>query len=294
MNCLPKISVVTPSYNQAAYLKEALCSVKDQHYSAVEHIVVDGASTDGSVDVLRSLSVQPEWRHLRWISEPDRGQSDALNKGFRMTTGDIIGWLNSDDTYAEGCFERVVAAFTKFADIDVLYGDYRWIDESGHLLKVRREIDFSSFILFYNRICFIQSSGALFMKRSIFDRGCFLNEDYQYSMDYEFYLRLATDGFRFAHVRSVLGSFRWHSHSKSSVSPQKQVSEMNAAREKYAPALRRLHGRKSKVIVLFFLRSCATILRWGEKAVLGHYFESILGIDSKKEIPNTVADANNR
>jgi len=272
MTSLPKISIVTPSYNQARFLMETLRSVKEQGYAEIEHIVVDGASTDGSVQILKECSARPEWAHLRWLSEPDRGQSNALNKGFRMATGDLVGWLNSDDTYADGCLSKVVKAFDKWEEVDVLYGDCYWIDECGRILQVRREIDFSPFILFYNRICFIQSSAALFIRRSIFDRGYFLDEDYHYSMDYEFYLRLAVEGYRFAHVRDILGSFRWHGSSKSSACPDKELSEWATAREKYAPALKRFRNRYSKSVALAVLQSTATVLRWGKKAIRGYYF----------------------
>src|SRR6266481_7579947 len=109
----PKISIVTPTFNQAAFIEEALLSVKEQHYENVEHIVIDGASTDGTVELLRRYCGQPGWEHLRWISEPDRGQSDALNKGCQLITGDIVGWLNSDDRYRPRCFAEVVEAFNK-------------------------------------------------------------------------------------------------------------------------------------------------------------------------------------
>src|SRR6266481_9084813 len=94
-----KISIVTPSYNQRAFLEVALESVRAQNYPSLEHIVVDGASTDGTVEYLRSLTWKRGWEHLHWISEPDEGQSDALNKGFKMAAGTIVGWLNSDDVY---------------------------------------------------------------------------------------------------------------------------------------------------------------------------------------------------
>src|SRR6185437_12218473 len=102
-----KISVVTPSFNQAAFIEEALWSVKNQGYPWVEHLVMDGGSTDETVSILKRYSSQTGWEHLKWVSEPDNGQSDALNKGFRVATGDIIGWLNSDDRYRTGCFQAI-------------------------------------------------------------------------------------------------------------------------------------------------------------------------------------------
>jgi len=272
MNPFPKISIITPSLNQAAYLEETLRSVRDQDYPAFEHIVVDGASTDGSVEILKQYSSQPGWTHLRWISEKDTGQSDALNKGFRLATGDIVGWLNSDDTYAKGCFREVARAFAAYSGVDVFYGDYNWIDERGNLLEVRREIEFSHFILLFNRVCYIQSSGALFLKRGIFQSGHFLDEQLNYSMDYEFYLRLLNNGYRFKHIGKVLGSFRWHSDSKTINFPGRQAMEINAARAKHAPYLKKMNAPAAKFVTAVFLGSVATMLRWGKKAASGYYF----------------------
>lgn len=272
MNPIPKISIVTPSYNQARFLKETLQSVREQDYPSFEHIVIDGASSDGSVEILKQCSSQPGWAHLHWISEKDTGQSDALNKGFRLATGEIVGWLNSDDTYAEGCFKEVAQAFAAHSGVDVLYGDYNWVDEQGNLLEVRREIEFSHFILLFNRMCYIQSSGALFLKRDIFQSGHFLDEKFNYAMDYEFYLRLLNNGYRFRHLGKVLGSFRWHSDSKTINFPERQASEIDAAREKHAPCLKRMNGSSAKYVTTVFLGSLATMLRWSKKAARGYYF----------------------
>src|SRR5438552_10816229 len=113
MGAQPTISIVTPSFNQAQFVEECLQSVKSQSYGCVEHIVTDGVSTDGTVEIIKRYSQEPSSGYLRWASEPDHGQSDALNKGFRMATGDFVGWLNSDDRYRPGCFRAVVDAFEK-------------------------------------------------------------------------------------------------------------------------------------------------------------------------------------
>jgi glycosyltransferase involved in cell wall biosynthesis len=265
--------VVTPSYNQGRFLEEALRSVAEQQYPAVEHLVVDGGSADQSVQILKEYSGRPGWKHLRWISEPDRGQSDALNKGFRMATGDIVGWLNSDDRYASGCFQKVAEVFAAKPEVELLYGDYNWMDEFGRIIKIRREIDFNSFVLFYNRICFIQSSAALFLRRGIFEAGHFLDERYHYAMDYEFYLRLATNGIRFEHIREVLGSFRWHASSKSTISSDMGRRELKQARALYAPELSGLRGRRVRNFSLAFLTGLATIVRWSGKIARGCYRE---------------------
>jgi len=273
MNPVPHISIVTPSYNQATFLDETLRSVRDQDYPSFEHIVVDGASSDGSVEILKQRSAQPGWSHLRWISERDKGQSEALNKGFRLATGDIVGWLNSDDTYAAGCFKEVAQAFAADPRIGVLYGDYNWIDERGNLLQVRKEIEFSRFNLLFNRICIINSSASLFLRRDIFQSGHFLDEQLHYAMDYEFYLRLLYGGYRFKHLGKVLGSFRWHSDSKTSNFASRQAREIKAAREKHVPCLQKMNGSAAKYVTMVSLGMLATMLRWGKKAACGYYFK---------------------
>ena len=187
---IPKISIVTPTFNQAAFIEEALLSVKEQHYENVEHIVIDGASTDGTVEILRRYCGQPGWEHLRWISEPDRGQSDALNKGCQLITGDIVGWLNSDDRYRPRCFAEVVEAFNKNLPSDVVFGDYTMIDEAGRFLRIRREIEFSRFLLSYLHILYIPTTSSFFRRR-IFEEGNFFDVSLDNTMDYEYYLRLA-------------------------------------------------------------------------------------------------------
>src|SRR5580704_9036975 len=137
------LSIVTPSLNQGTFIGEALLSVHSQNYGSLEHLVIDGGSSDITISILRRYADEERWSHLHWISEPDRGQGDALNKGFSRTKGDVVGWLNSDDRYRPGCFERVVEVFQKYPEVDVVYGDYTCIDETGRVSQIRREIEFS-------------------------------------------------------------------------------------------------------------------------------------------------------
>ena len=269
-----KISVVTPSYNQAAFIEEALRSVKNQNYPDVEHLVADGVSTDGSVEILGRYSRRSEYRHLSWVSEPDQGQGDALNKGFRMATGDIIGWLNSDDRYRPGCFQAVIDAFEKNPDVDVLYGDYIWISESGGIMQIRREIEFSRFILSYHRALYIPST-TTFFRRCIFDAGNFIDAQYHYAMDYEYFLRLADKGYRFKHIPSLLADFRWHPNSKTGLHSDKQLAEHDAIATKYSEMLHSLKSQVSKKIALSALRLAAAGLRYSEKFVRGYYIGQI-------------------
>jgi glycosyltransferase involved in cell wall biosynthesis len=189
MSTIPKISVVTPSFNQAVFIEETLRSVSSQQCPVMEHIVIDGASTDKTVDILKRYSSTPGWEHLRWISEPDHGQSDALNKGFRMATGDIIGWLNSDDRYEPHCFSRVSKALEMNQLVDFVYGDYLIIDETGKTLISKKEIDFDWEIMLCGLNYIAQPN--VFFRRRVFNELGYLDDSLHYVMDYEFWLRAA-------------------------------------------------------------------------------------------------------
>jgi GT2 family glycosyltransferase len=267
----PKFSIVTPSFNQRAYIEEALLSVKNQAYLQVEHIVVDGGSTDGTVEVLRDYASRPGWGHLQWISEPDDGQSDALNKGFRMVSGQIVGWLNSDDCYRSECFHAVADAFEKRPAVDVIYGDYTWMDQHGKFLKVRREIEFSPFVLLYHRVSPLPTPSSFFRRR-IFEEGNFIEVKYHYSMDHEFFLRLVRRGYRFQHLSQVLADFRWQPDSKSSQSPEKQGEERDFIVLQYSPLLRKIPRGVCRSTSLALLRSQAALFYWSQKLLRGYYF----------------------
>ena len=140
----PKVSIITPSYNQGQFIEETILSAKNQDYPNIEHIVIDGNSTDSTLDILHKYD-----NDIIWISEPDRGQSDALNKGFRIATGEIIGWLNSDDIYLPGAVKKAVDALMNNPKFDIVYGDYLIIDENSKVLLKKREINFDHFSLFF-------------------------------------------------------------------------------------------------------------------------------------------------
>lgn len=268
----PLISIVTPSFNQGGFLAEALRSVRDQDYDSVEHVVIDGASSDESVLILRGYSAQACWKHLRWTSEPDRGQSHALNKGFAQARGEIIGWLNSDDRYRPGCLNHVARVFHERPDIDVVYGDYAWIDENGGTSRLRREIEFSYFILLYHRVLYIPTT-ATFFRRRVFDEGNWLDESLHYAMDFEFFVRLASRGYKFLHLPATLGDFRFHRTSKTCSSPHKQLEELDRVMTLNSPLLRRLESPAARAAMLSLFRSCAAAMRYSEKLVRGYYFD---------------------
>jgi glycosyltransferase involved in cell wall biosynthesis len=274
----PSISIVTPSLNQAAFIAEALRSVNLQSYENCEHLVIDGMSTDGTIDLLRNVMPNEAKHRMLWTSEPDSGQSEALNKGFRKTTGEIVGWLNADDRYRPNCFQQVVRAFAENPEVDVIYGDYLVIDECGKALRIRREIEFSAFILLYHRVLYIPTT-ATFFRRRIFEEENWLDERLQYAMDLDFFVRLSRRGYRFRHVPNILADFRLHPKSKSCSASDKQRKEHRHVIDAAAALPGYLGHAGVRGLVLSGLGSIASSRRYFEKLLRGYYWERISADD---------------
>jgi glycosyltransferase involved in cell wall biosynthesis len=270
----PLISVVTPSFNQASFISETIQSVRLQSYTNYEHLVIDGMSTDGTVDLLRNLAITETRQGVFWSSERDSGQSEAINKGFRQAKGEIIGWLNSDDRYRPDCFQHIVRAFQDNPDVDVIYGDYLLVDECGKVLQIRREIEFSAFILLYHRVLYIPTT-TTFFRRKIFEEGNWLDEKLQYAMDLEFFIRLSARGYRFRHIPELLAEFRVHPNSKTCSAPDKQREEHQQVVYAVAPLFRRLRYASVRSLVLSLFRSIAAAKRYSEKLLRGYYWEQV-------------------
>jgi glycosyltransferase involved in cell wall biosynthesis len=274
MKYTPLISIITPSFNQASFIGEALESVRLQNNENCEHLVIDGMSTDGTIDLLREQTTNTEQRNMFWISERDSGQSEALNKGFRRANGEIIGWLNSDDRYRANCFKHVVQAFADNPEVDIIYGDYLMVDELGEVLNIRREIEFNAFILLYHRILYIPTT-TTFFRRRIFEEGNWLDEKLQYAMDLEFFIRLSKRGYRFKHIPQLLADFRMQPNSKTCLSPDRQRMEHRQVVFAAAPICRRLESPRLRGLVLTLLRSIACARRYSEKMLRGYYWEEL-------------------
>jgi glycosyltransferase involved in cell wall biosynthesis len=271
MKKLPLISIVTPSFNQVDFIREALQSIQNQDYPRYEHLVIDGMSTDGTVELLQNLSILPGWSNMSWLSEKDSGQSEALNKGFRRAKGDIIGWLNADDRYLSSCFARVVQAFEQNPDVDIIYGDYRVIDKSGRVIRTKHEIEFSKFILLYHRVLYIPTTSTFFRSR-VFENENWIEEHLQYAMDLELFIRLANRGYRFKHIPEVLADFRLQPNSKTCSAPEKQRLEHQQIVYSEAPMLYAIESPRIRSLMLFLLRSIAVIRRSSEKLLRGYYW----------------------
>jgi len=270
MHNSPLISIVTPSFNQAEFILDAINSLRIQEYPNYEHLIIDGKSTDNTIDVLRALPSGPTPSKVVWISEADNGQSQALNKGFRLAKGEIIGWLNSDDRYLPECFAHVVRAFEDNPDVDIFYGDYRLVDQLGRVTQIRREIEFSKFILLYHHVLYIPTT-TTFFRRRVFEDENWLEEGLQYAMDLEFFIRLATKGYRFKHIPQVIADFRLQPNSKTCAFPDRQRSEHREVVYRETPIIRQIESSRLQAVTLLLLRAIAKLIRSSEKMFRGYY-----------------------
>ncbi len=203
----PKISVVTPSYNQAEFLERTILSVLNQNYPNLEYIIIDGGSTDGSVEIIKKYEKYLAY----WVSEKDRGQTHALNKGFERATGDLIGWQNSDDIYLPWAFFKVAEVYKRKPDYDVYFGNVYLIDENDSIIRDIRYVPFSYFSLIYEGWN-ITNQTTFFKKDSL--KSYKLDESYQYAMDGYLFINLGKDNKKFKFIRDFLGAFRIQAKSK--------------------------------------------------------------------------------
>jgi glycosyltransferase involved in cell wall biosynthesis len=204
---MSSVAIVTPSFNQGKYIRATIESVLAQRVRDVEYIVVDGGSTDETLDLLRGFGSQ-----IRWVSEPDQGTADAINKGFRLVRGDILGWLNSDDIYYEGALQTVQTFFEEHPETDLIYGDANHIDENGSFIE-KYPTEPWSWERFHD-ICFI-SQPATFFRRSLIERFGALNIRYPHCVDYELWIRWAKAGARFQYLPKTLAATRLHAEAKT-------------------------------------------------------------------------------
>jgi glycosyltransferase involved in cell wall biosynthesis len=206
----PTLSIVTPSYNQVDYIEDCLQSVRDREYDDMEHIVVDGGSTDGTVDVLKRYEND---YNLRWVSERDSGQSNAINKGIRMADGDWIGWQNSDDFYLKDAFKRFEAAKRNNPEADLIYGDVIVVGEGGKKLRRLYQTCPSKFVHRYWSL-FARNQATFFSQR-VFNEIGYLNEDFVYTMDEDLFWRVLKADLHLVNIPEPLGAFRVQAEGKT-------------------------------------------------------------------------------
>lgn len=204
----PKISVVVPSYNQAHYLEQTLCSVLEQSYPNLELIVMDGGSSDGSVDIIRRYAD----RIAYWVSERDGGQTAALIAGFACSTGDIQCWLNSDDLHERDTLEKVAGFFREQKNAEFVFGNCSWIDPNGNFLYYRREMGFNRWLWLY-AYNFIPQP-ATFWTRSLYERVGGLDPTFLLAMDGDLFARFSRDT-KVCHIDAPLARFRYYPEQRN-------------------------------------------------------------------------------
>ena len=224
----PKISVITPSLNQAQHLEATIRSVLDQEYPNLEYIIIDGGSDDGSVEIIKEYSDRLSY----WISEPDGGQTDALIKGFNRATGEVMGWLNSDDLYYPYTLHEVGETFVRNPQWQVVYGDLLLIDDKSHPIRVQKEIGFNRFIWMYAHNYIPQPS--TFWRRGIYEQVQGLDAKWDLAMDADLWIRFA-ERTALHHVPRVWSAFRYYPEQKNSRLRDRSNEEDVLIRSRYLP-----------------------------------------------------------
>jgi glycosyltransferase involved in cell wall biosynthesis len=232
-----KISVLTPSYNYREFLHDTIESVARQD-GAVEHVIMDGQSTDGTPDLLAGYGGSFVWR-----SEPDSGQSDAMNKAFALATGDIIGWLNADEFYLPDTLSRVHKAFEEQPDVDVFFGDFIEIGGDGEFQRLLPEHRFSRTVL--EGRCFIPSC-TFFARRSSFPARL-LDDECRSMMDWDLFLEMCRSGARFGYIPYPLAAFRIHAGQVTAAADAQSPEEFAILRGRHQLATSELGWRVQRL-----------------------------------------------
>ena len=226
---LPKLSIITPSFNQAHFLEQTILSVLQQNYEALEFIIIDGGSTDGSLEIIRKYENQLAF----WVSEKDRGQAHALNKGLERATGEIVAYLNSDDLYLPGAFASVVDYFRDHPECDWLCGDTLMFGEGQKDVVVSADVPKSAAHAL--SWAYTAPQPGMFWKRDLLGEG--FDERWRYCFDHELYVRLLLAGHACHHLPVTLAAYRLHPASKTVAEGALFDSEFDQIAEIYAPAL---------------------------------------------------------
>jgi len=225
----PLVSIVTPVFNMARFLPETIESVLSQDYPRIEYIVVDGGSTDGTVDLLRRYEGR-----LRWISERDDGQADAVNKGFRLCSGEIFTFVNADDVYYPGAVSAAVRAFGEHPEVGVVYGDAQYTDEDGRVIR-RYPVEPYDYDLL-GHLCYI-CQPASFLRSSVFAEAGMLNKDLHLTLDYDLWLRIS-DRHPMLKIDRCLATSRMYAQNKTlsrQIETFREVIRITRQHRRYVP-----------------------------------------------------------
>lgn len=223
----PKISVVTASYNQGQFLERTILSVINQNYENVEFIIIDGGSTDNSVAIIKKY----EQYITYWVSEKDNGQADAINKGLKMATGDLLCFQNSDDLFCENSFQILSDFYQKNPNFDCYFGDMLFIDANDNVIEILKTADFDIKLQILEGVQVFNQS--MFFKKDLGEKFGYLDEKLNFVLDYENVLRWAKNGAKFVKVENLMGAFRKHEDAKTTNLETVRKTEHEAIRNQY-------------------------------------------------------------
>ncbi|HEX7557142.1 MAG TPA: glycosyltransferase family 2 protein, partial [Leptolinea sp.] len=238
----PKVTIVTPSYNQAAFLEETICSVLNQDYPNLEYFVVDGGSTDGSQKIIKKYADRLDW----WVSERDLGQAEAINKGISRSSGEIIAWLNSDDLYHAGAIKSAVQALQDHPEASMVFSNVLSIDANGEPFNLMTYGNWGLVDL----MCFnIIGQAGVFMRRSDVQKAGMLDLSYRFMLDHHLWLRIAQQG-KPVYIPETWASARMHAQAKNVALGRGfgQESYQLAAWMPYQPGLSTLYKKNRRRI----------------------------------------------
>jgi hypothetical protein len=217
METAPLVTIVTPSYNQARYLEQTIRSVLEQEHSPLEYFVVDGGSNDGSVEIVKKYADRLAW----WVSEKDRGQAEAINKGLSRSRGEIVAWLNSDDYYQPGAVAEVVKVFAANPGVGLVFGDVLAVDETGRTINLLKYGNWGLVDLMSFKII---GQPSVFMRRSVLEQAGLLDASFHCLLDHHLWLRMAQLT-EIRYIPKTLSAARYHETAKNVAQPVKFSQE---------------------------------------------------------------------